>query len=62
MLLFRFVCFSKVMHAVDLQIHFKRTFLKFSLNGVNEYGNGEEIKKSIFLNIDASILFKDLLA
>lgn len=52
------------MYAVDIQILFKRIFLnrKIVLYGINEFGNGEEIKKSMFLNIDASILFKDLLA
>lgn len=59
-----YICVSKIMYVVDIQILFKRIFLnqKIVLYGINEFGNGEEIKKSMFLNIDASILFKDLLA
>lgn len=47
---------------MNLQIHLKIIFLNFALKSANEFENGEEIKKSIFLNIDALVLFKDLLA
>lgn len=40
----------------------KYFFLKFTLNSAIEFENGEEILKINVLNIDASILFKDLLA
>lgn len=46
------ICVLKVKYIVNLQIYFKIIFLKFVLKSVNEFENGEEIKKLIFLNID----------
>lgn len=39
------ICVLKVKYIVNLQIYLKIIFLNFVLKSVNEFENGEEIKK-----------------